>query len=539
MASDILSDKPAIYSKSSLQSHDLGLACDQNAIFKENKEYSFEESRYDRFKKSLKSCTAVIKKVEEVVNKISSKDKKETESKHCASPTINTKAAMQDVFEMFSKPLNSTVWEDEDETISAKVYRPETFKIGVFRDEDEDVENETDYLPKEPQENEENDHSPDLSAKTPKLLATYPLQSTPLVLGLYDQPDQPNPPATVIRPSLRPFDIMTPITEVSEDRTFAGISTIYSDKVLSGDDSNGSYFNQNVPENEILLSSFSRGEDSTDSSKKINALNQSSLEVFNSECSALEKENECNYEMMDIPNPCNPYDSTIINAILDSVPIPENSGLYSLLDQKIGLSEDLEAAISGSNNSKVDFAFQLGHKERYKLVKKIAEGGYGHVYLVTSYKAGLLGEQDDDYTVNCTFSSKKTAIPHLALKLESPPAPWEFYILSLLRSRLPARVNDSIAKPIACYLYKDESALLMEYRDQGTLLNCVNLANSGGYGAGSSYGTVPNNQAGVDELLAAFWTVELLRIIETIHAAGVIHGDVKVNLKFVICSLIM
>ena len=36
-----------------------------------------------------------------------------------------------------------------------------------------------------------------------------------------------------MRPSLRPFDIMTPITEVSEDRTFAGISTIHSDCVRS------------------------------------------------------------------------------------------------------------------------------------------------------------------------------------------------------------------------------------------------------------------------------------------------------------------
>jgi checkpoint serine/threonine-protein kinase len=339
-----------------------------------------------------------------------------------------------------------------------------------------------------------------------------------------------------MRPSLRSFDIMTPITEVSEDRTFAGISTIYSDKVrssISGYDSNGSYCNPNGAENDILHSSFSRGEHSTESSKKNHDIYRSSTEVLNSlRDSDLEKENEGNYEMMDIPNPCNPYDATIINAILDSVPIPENSGLYSLMNETRGLQQELKSVLSGSK-SKIDYVFQLGPKQRYKLVKKIAQGGYGQVYLVNNFKAGLLGEQEEDFTINCTFSSKKTATPQMALKLQSPPAPWEFYILSLLRSRLPNRVNDSIAKPISCYLFKDESFLLMEYRNQGTLLNCVNLADSGGYGAGSSCGTVSNGQSGVDELLAAFWTVELLRIIETVHAAGVIHGDVKVKSRYI------
>jgi checkpoint serine/threonine-protein kinase len=523
---EILKDKASMPSKES------NLACDRKIIFKENKEYSFEESRYDDVQRSLKDKKAV--------QKLSSKEpnlvKTGKELAHCASPTINTKAAMLDVFEMFSKPIHDSVWEDEDETISAKVYRPETFKIGVFHDEDEDGEElkaEMEPVRSKGVDTVQKDENlSDLSAKTPKLLATYPLQSTPLVLGL-EKLAQSNPPATVMRPSLRPFDIMTPITEVSEDRTFAGISTIHSDKVrssISGYDSHGSYCNQNGAENDILLSSFSRGEDSTGSSKKILDMNQSSIEVLNSlGDSEIEKENECNYEMMDIPNPCNPYDTTIINAILDSVPIPENSGLYSLMNETRGLQEELKAAMSRSN-SKIDFVFQLGPKQKYKLVKKIAEGGYGQVYLVNNFKAGLLAEQDDDFTINCTFSSKKATTPQLALKLQSPPAPWEFYILSLLRSRLPSRVNDSIAKPISCYLFKDESALLMEYRNQGTLLNCVNLAHSGGYGAGSSCGTVSSGQSGVDELLAAFWTIELLRIIETVHAAGVIHGDVKVNL---------
>jgi hypothetical protein len=57
-----------------------------------------------------------------------------------ASPTINTRAAMNDIFEMFNAPLSCDIVEKqviEDETISAKVFKPlATFgKLGVFRDE--------------------------------------------------------------------------------------------------------------------------------------------------------------------------------------------------------------------------------------------------------------------------------------------------------------------------------------------------------------------------------------------------------------------
>jgi hypothetical protein len=57
-----------------------------------------------------------------------------------ASPTINTRAAMKDVFDMFNAPLSCDIVEKEvveDETISAKVFKPlATFgKLGVFRDE--------------------------------------------------------------------------------------------------------------------------------------------------------------------------------------------------------------------------------------------------------------------------------------------------------------------------------------------------------------------------------------------------------------------
>ncbi|KAJ3039026.1 hypothetical protein HK097_002965, partial [Rhizophlyctis rosea] len=69
-------------------------------------------------------------------------------AKHFASPTINTKAALADVFEMFSQPLGASggvessedgkkLWVDEDETISGKCFRRPSEEVEVFRDEDD------------------------------------------------------------------------------------------------------------------------------------------------------------------------------------------------------------------------------------------------------------------------------------------------------------------------------------------------------------------------------------------------------------------
>jgi checkpoint serine/threonine-protein kinase len=60
----------------------------------------------------------------------------------------------------------------------------------------------------------------------------------------------------------------------------------------------------------------------------------------------------------------------------------------------------------------------------------------------------------------------------------------------------------------------------MDLSPQGTLLNIVNGANSASLA-----------QAGgtLDELLVMFFAVELLRVVEAMHSAGFIHGDLKID----------
>lgn len=70
------------------------------------------------------------------------------------------------------------------------------------------------------------------------------------------------------------------------------------------------------------------------------------------------------------------------------------------------------------------------------------------------------------------------------------------------------------------HLFADEGYLLETYLDQGTLLDLVNLAKSD-----------PSNSTNgmLDESVAMFFTVELLRTVEAMHSVGILHGDLKAD----------
>ncbi|KAK4691435.1 hypothetical protein P7C71_g5563, partial [Lecanoromycetidae sp. Uapishka_2] len=71
------------------------------------------------------------------------------------------------------------------------------------------------------------------------------------------------------------------------------------------------------------------------------------------------------------------------------------------------------------------------------------------------------------------------------------------------------------------HLFADEAYLLETYLDQGTLLDLVNLAKSDPSSA--------NTTGTLDESVAMFFTVELLRTVEAMHSIGILHGDLKAD----------
>jgi len=57
-----------------------------------------------------------------------------------------------------------------------------------------------------------------------------------------------------------------------------------------------------------------------------------------------------------------------------------------------------------------------------------------------------------------------------------------------------------------------------EYRSQGTLLDLVNIARAD---------STATSGAGMDEVMAMWLSVELLRTVEALHSKNIIHGDLK------------
>ena len=100
--------------------------------------------------------------------------------------------------------------------------------------------------------------------------------------------------------------------------------------------------------------------------------------------------------------------------------------------------------------------------------------------------------------------------------MEDPPTPWEFYIMRQAKHRLASsRAASSIIDACEMHVFQDECYLIEEFRDQGTLLDLVNIARA--------------DNGVMDEQLAMFFTVELLRTVEALHARGIIHGDLKAD----------
>lgn len=166
---------------------------------------------------------------------------------------------------------------------------------------------------------------------------------------------------------------------------------------------------------------------------------------------------------------------------------------------------------SGSREDDSGVLLELG-MDAYSVREKLGEGGFAAVFRI-----GTLSEQDWDQQVDdeaCTF----------ALKVQQPAATFEFWILHQIRSALKndLRTLRSIILPHKLYHFSDESHLLLEVCDQGTLLDAVNVSSAAGI-APSGHST------GLDELLVMFFAVELLRTLEALHDRRYLHGDVKVN----------
>lgn len=220
---------------------------------------------------------------------------------------------------------------------------------------------------------------------------------------------------------------------------------------------------------------------------------------------------------------CNPNDDIIRQTVLNNLqpPLESYNGYFDYRTQSFNKGPEIRRFVKALNkipkNGTDKTASSLSippilqfpslSTSTYSVKRELGKGAFAPVYLV----------QED-----VVDESQKTTSPSqlLALKCEDPPTPWEFYIMSTLHERLStlpsSRQSTSLLRPHALHIFSDEGYLLEQYLDQGTLLDLVNLAKHDSSGV-------------LDESIAMFFTVELLRTMEDMHTVGILHGDLKAD----------
>lgn len=225
---------------------------------------------------------------------------------------------------------------------------------------------------------------------------------------------------------------------------------------------------------------------------------------------------------------CNPVNESIRKAILDSLqpPLVSYNGFYDHRPLNCNKGPEIRkyvkaaAKASKSSTDKTTtnltlpptIRFPQATSSTYTIKRELGKGAFAPVYLI---------QKEEGHEQRPHDQKQQQRDPLSALKCEHPPTCWEFYIMTTLHSRLPASsthpsTQHSVLKPHALHLFADEGYLLEQYLEQGTLLNLVNLAKS-------------DPQGVLDEVIAMFFTVELLRTVESMHSTGILHGDLKAD----------
>ncbi|KIW35623.1 uncharacterized protein PV07_02309 [Cladophialophora immunda] len=245
---------------------------------------------------------------------------------------------------------------------------------------------------------------------------------------------------------------------------------------------------------------------------------------------------------------CNPCDDAVRQQILGSVypPLSTQKGYHDHSSVDFGRYSALKSYAEKQAKAKAKFSPRKSQNDKppskavppvlkfsetsrvYAVKRELGEGAFAPVYLVDSYDPAENEEADENDKENKSPPSSHPADASRqaleALKTESPPGTlvWEFHIVRLIKQRLgsAARSMQSIILAHECHLYRDEAYLVLSYSPQGTLLDLVNMARAESVKAGKP-------AEGLDEVLAMWFSVELLRTMEDLHRVGILHGDLK------------
>ncbi|VIO92404.1 Protein kinase domain containing protein [Brugia malayi] len=128
--------------------------------------------------------------------------------------------------------------------------------------------------------------------------------------------------------------------------------------------------------------------------------------------------------------------------------------------------------------------------ERFDIECLIGEGGFAKVYKSKS--------EDGNF---------------YAIKFEMPPCKWEIYACETLRIRIPKAMLGGVMNIRDAYLFSNASAIVYEYHKHGNLLDMMNKLQA--------------KNMSCSGLLTVYLAWQISRILEAVHNAQIIHGDVK------------
>lgn len=231
---------------------------------------------------------------------------------------------------------------------------------------------------------------------------------------------------------------------------------------------------------------------------------------------------------------CNPVDDSVRNTILDHAqpPLSSYDHFFEHKGTKNGKSAEIRrfakalAKMNKNSSDKTTTNVSLppvlrleGADRTYLIKRELGKGAFAPVYLAEDASTE---EPDDDIDVHNSIGRRERLE---AIKMEDPPTAWEFYIMRQAALRLgTSRPASSVIRAHELHLFADECFLVEDYRDQGTLLDLVNLAKT------EPTSTSSSSSGGVmDECLAMFFAIELFRTVEALHAHGILHGDLKAD----------
>jgi checkpoint serine/threonine-protein kinase len=236
---------------------------------------------------------------------------------------------------------------------------------------------------------------------------------------------------------------------------------------------------------------------------------------------------------------CNPTDKGIRNTILNALEpqLATYAGYhghtkdsnYASMIQKFLRAHSRKSRAADDDGIDAPALEFPGAERSYLIRRELGAGAYAPVYLAESVESEEPYNSDEEDTNPSSLASKvspydKPRHAFEAVKVENgPSSAWEFYMIRTAYERLRqspghVRATDSVVRAHELHVHQRESFLVEDYRGQGTILDLVNIVRND-----------HSSDGGLEESLAMFFSIELFRTIEGLHANGILHGDIKAD----------